>query len=100
MKRRAHFDLPRFGADVKAGLGGRTYRQFVAEFDHVTIKTLSRAVNSQPLGPANLMAVCAALMRLIQKSCANPPLGARVRDICKAEQIERFIQKAAEAAEI
>lgn len=61
MKPRTHFDLARFGRDVTAGLDGRSYRAFVAEFEHVTIKTLSRACNAQPLSPANLMALCAAL---------------------------------------
>lgn len=61
MKRRAEFDAVRFGADVKARLGGRSYRDFIAQFDHLTVKTLSHAVNAQPLGVANILALCAAM---------------------------------------
>lgn len=60
MTARAFFDLERFGADVKRALAGRSYRAVQAKVPHITIKTLSRAVNAQPLSPANLMAVCIA----------------------------------------
>ncbi|WP_223478730.1 hypothetical protein [Oricola indica] len=60
MKERPHFDYGLFSADVKAGLRGLSYRQCVGVFPFLTINSLSRAINQQPLSPPNMMALCHA----------------------------------------
>ena len=42
----------------------------------------------------------AILVRLLQRHVANPPLGARVRDIVKAADLEKMIQKSAELSDV
>lgn len=42
----------------------------------------------------------AILLGMIQRHVANPPLGARVRDVLQADDLERMIQKAAELSDV
>lgn len=42
----------------------------------------------------------AAVIRQVQKHCANAPGNALVRDMIKASDLQRFIQKAAEVADL